>query len=85
MATGPPMYDLSRDQKAYKYRPTTAVMAKQLTAIAEHNYALPPKKKAKETIEEFECPNVYAKTIVKLDKKKGREWFNKYYNIGAVD
>ena len=80
-----PLYDLTKDTAAYKLRPTTAVMAKQLNAIAEHNYNLPPKKKAKETIEEFECPNVYAKTIVKYDKKKGREWVNKYYNVGQVD
>ena len=57
-------------------------MSKQLNAIAEHNYNLPPRRKAKDAIEEFECPNVYAKTIVKYDKKKGREWVNKYYNVG---
>ncbi len=60
-------------------------MSRQLNAIAEHNYALKPNKKAKESIAEFECPNVYAKTIVRFDKKKGREWVNKYYNVGQVD
>jgi hypothetical protein len=28
MTTAPPVYDLSKDEKAYKYRPSTAVMAK---------------------------------------------------------
>jgi len=61
-------------------------MAKQLDAILEFNNALPPRKKAKESLPEISAPNVYAKTIIKRDPKKGtREFSMKYQNIGFVD
>ena len=82
----PAFNDLTKDEKAYGFRPTTAVLAKQLDAIHEFNQALPPKKKAKESLPEISAPNVYAKTMVKFDpKKKTREFTHKYLNIGFAD
>jgi len=88
---GPQVIDLVLDEKSYGFRPTTAVMAKQLNAIAEHNYALPQKKKAKESLPDIQAPNVYAKSIIKKDpkskdpSKKAGEYFNKHFNVGIVD
>jgi hypothetical protein len=50
---GPTIFDLTKDDEKYGFRPTTAVLAQQLNAIQEHNINLPPRKKAKETVEEF--------------------------------
>jgi hypothetical protein len=61
-------------------------LAKQLDAIHEFNAALPPKKKAKESLPEISAPNVYAKAMVKFDpKKKTREITHSYRNIGFAD
>jgi len=58
--------------EAYAIRPPTNILAKQLAAIEEHNSKLPPKKKAKETLPELFVPNVYAKTLIRRDPKKGK-------------
>jgi hypothetical protein len=85
LTKGPLVIDLTKDAD-YMFRPTTTVMTKQLDAIAEFNYNLPPKKKAKETLPDIEAPNVYAKTIVRREPKKGeRTLFNKHFNVGIVD
>lgn len=60
----------------------------QLEAITEHNFKLPPRKKAKETLPEIVATNVFAKTIKEKEEKKGKITYNmtkKYYNIGFVD
>jgi hypothetical protein len=52
---------------AYGVRPSTSVMAQQLTAITEHNSKIPAKKREKESIPEISAPNVTAKTLVFRD------------------
>jgi hypothetical protein len=54
--------DFTKDQESYGYRLPAAVQAKQLEAIHNHNEALPPKKKKKETLPELPSVNVYCKT-----------------------
>lgn len=80
--------DLTKDEN-YGIRPTTAVLAKQLDAIEVHNITLPPRKKAKETIEEMPAPNVYARPYIRKEYKKGkpatRELSVKHFNLGFVD
>lgn len=58
----PRVVDLTTDEDSYGFRPSTAVQALQLEAITEHNFKLPPRKKAKETLPEIVASNVYAKT-----------------------
>ena len=62
--------DFTKDQDNYGYRLPAAVQAKQLEAIQNHNDALPPKKKKKETLPELPSVNVYCKTGTKLEKVK---------------
>jgi hypothetical protein len=77
--------DLTEDEFKYGFRASTDTMAKQLNAILEFNDALPPRKKAKESLPEICAPNVYAKTYVKTDKKGKKEFSVKYKNIGFAD
>jgi len=82
----PAFVDLTKDLDSYGFRPGTAVQAKQLDAIYAHNLALPPRKKAKESINEFEVGNIYAKQFVERnDKKKTKDLIYKHFNIGFVD
>jgi len=61
-------------------------MVRQLTAIDEYNRALPPRKRAKESLPEISAPNVHCKTIISRDHKKGVvNYLKKYHNIGFVD
>jgi len=79
------LHDLTKDGN-YGFRPTTATMAKQLDAIQEHNIKLPPRKKAKETIEDFPVPNVYARAYIRREYKKNKpmtkELSYQHFNMG---
>jgi hypothetical protein len=62
------------------------VQAKQLQAIFDHNEKLPPKKKAKESVQEISAVNVHAKYMVLRDHKKNEaNYIVKYNNIGLID
>jgi hypothetical protein len=57
-----------------------------LAFIDQHNEKLPPKKKAKESVNEISAVNVHAKYMVLRDMKKGEaNYIRKYHNIGLVD
>ena len=78
--------DLTKDEDQYGFRPSTKVIAQQLNAINEHNLALPPRKKAKESLPEIAAPNVYAVPYIKKDEKKGTKQMGyKHFNIGLID
>jgi len=59
----PRFIDLTEDAKSYGLRPSTAVQAKQLKMISDHNENLPPKKKAKETLPEISAVNTWRKDL----------------------
>lgn len=83
--------DFTKDPDNYGYRLPAAVQAKQLEAIQNHNDALPPKKKKKETLPELPSVNVYCKTGTKFEKvkKKGAKpkmlVTQSYHNVGYMD
>lgn len=84
--TTPKMIDLAKIDESYGQRLSTEDMVRQLTAIDEHNRALPPRKRAKESLPEISAPNVHCKTIISRDHKKGVvNYLKKYHNIGFVD
>ena len=85
-APAPKVHDLAKDDADYGYRLSTEDMVKQLGAIDEHNRALPPRKRAKESLPEISAPNVHCKTVISRDHKKGTvNYLRKYHNIGFVD
>lgn len=85
-AAAPKVLDLAKEDADYGYRLSTEDMVKQLTAIDEHNRALPPRKRAKESLPEISAPNVHCKTVISRDHKKGTvNYLRKYHNIGFVD
>ena len=68
----PKFVDLTQDEEAYGFRPSTAVQAMQLEAITEYNAKLPPRKKEKGSLPEIVATNVFAKKVNTMEMKKGK-------------
>lgn len=82
----PMMIDLTAEEKEYGFRLSTEQMVTQLAAIEEHNFKLPPRKKAKESLPEISAPNIHCTTVIQRDLKKGTvHYARRYQNVGFVD
>lgn len=67
-------------------RPSTAIQVAQAAAIDAHNKALPPRKRAKETLPQIQSANVGITQSIKKDYKKGKtELLTKYTPVGVID